>query len=140
MKIDDLSSPPSIYLAGGFHSGWQQSVRGKLHGWTVFDPSLNGLRSAKDYTQWDLEAIKSSDIVLAYMEASNPGGYALALEIGYASALEKPIIFVDLLLESHRSKYFEMIRQVVDQTFNSLDEAVKFLLSDAGLQLVKQAA
>ncbi|MES9902676.1 MAG: nucleoside 2-deoxyribosyltransferase domain-containing protein [Sedimenticola sp.] len=117
-----------IYLAGGFKSKWQVIVNNHLSNkYILYDPSMHNIGNPSEYVQWDLAAIDQSDIVLAYMEASNPGGYALALEIGYAKALNKRIILVDEHSSKTRERYFEMVRYVSDKRFNTLDEAIRFL-------------
>ena len=83
------STRVSVYLAGGFHSGWQDIVKSAAAELKYFDPREHGLEDPKDYTVADLEGIGSSDWLFAYLENSNPAGYALALEIGYAKALTK---------------------------------------------------
>jgi len=116
-----------IYLAGGFRSGWQLKVTSILVGHQLFDPSLHGLESPNDYTAWDLDAIRRSDIVLAYMEKDNPGGFSLALEVGYAKALGKTVYLVEEHPTEQRRRYFEMVRQVADMTFPTLDTAIGYL-------------
>lgn len=118
----------SIYLAGGFRSKWQELVTLRLADKYVFlDPSKHEIQNSSEYTKWDLDAITQSDIILAYMEASNPGGYSLALEVGYAKALGKKIIFVDKIESVLIGRYFEMVRQCADQVFSSLVDAVDYL-------------
>ncbi len=123
MRIKPQST---IYMAGGFRSNWQERFR-KLEHFKFIDPSQHGLRDPAEYTQWDLDAIQRSDVLLAYMERDNPGGYALALEIGYAKALGKTIILVEDPGQPERSRYFEMVRQVSDYCFDSPDRCVEFL-------------
>jgi nucleoside 2-deoxyribosyltransferase len=120
-----------IYLAGGFRSGWQVGVASKLSGFDLLDPSAHSIEDPAEYTRWDLEAISQSNIVLANMEASNPGGYSLALEVGFAKALGKVIILVDQIEDSTVSRYFEMVRQCSDCVFQSLDDAVAYLATEA---------
>lgn len=84
-----------VYLAGGMKSGWQDEVIHKVPDCIFLDPRSHGLIDENQYTRWDLEAIQASNLVFAYLEKTNPGGYALALELGYAKALGKPIILVD---------------------------------------------
>lgn len=103
-----------VYLAGGFHSGWQDEVIKGLadHPNVEFlDPRKTGLKSEWDYTRWDLDAIEDSDIVFACMEHDNPAGYDLMVEMGFAAALRKPIVFVETGVDS-RSKYYGMARQI----------------------------
>jgi nucleoside 2-deoxyribosyltransferase len=122
-----------IYLAGGFNSGWQQIARDLLPGYHLLDPSQHDLADPLAYTAWDLRAVQECDILLANMEESNPAGYALSLEIGYAKALGKQILFVDQVNDPKRSRYFEMIRQVADRVFPSLQQAADFLNKGVGI-------
>lgn len=116
-----------IYLAGGFISRWQQIATSALTGYDMFDPSAHNIKGPKDYTAWDLEAIRNCDILLANMESTNPGGYALALEIGYAKALGKPVVLVDQLTDIQVIKYFEMVRCSSDIIFDNLPEALDYI-------------
>ena len=128
-----LEKPPSlrkIYLAGGFRSNWQAQVAARLTGsFELLDPSAHNIQDPAEYTRWDLEAVRQSDIVLANMEASNPGGYSLALEVGFAKALGKRIFMVDQIQEPSVRRYFEMVRQCSERVFLTLGEALDHLLS-----------
>jgi hypothetical protein len=121
--------PIRVYLSGGFKSGWQDQILGQFPSLLFRDPRVHDLKDETRYTTWDLEAIQRSDWVLAYIEASNPGGYALAAEVGYAKALGKRIFFVEELAENdqERSRYFGMVRACADITFQSLDEAIAYI-------------
>lgn len=116
-----------IYLAGGFRSGWQSEARAILLDCDILDPSSHNIEDPKGYTEWDLTAISQSDVVLANMESTNPGGYALALEVGYAKALGKFIVLVDQIEDSKIKYFFEMVRQCSDVVFQKLPDALKFL-------------
>lgn len=116
-----------IYLAGGFRSGWQETVKSKLKGFELLDPGAHGIEDPVEYTRWDLAAVRDSEIVLANMEASNPGGYSLALEVGFAKALGKSIYLVDQIEDPSVSRYFEMVRQCSDRVFQTLDEAIEYI-------------
>lgn len=118
-----------VYLAGGFHSGWQEQACRHLAGFQVLDPSMHNLDDPIAYTEWDLRAVRECDVVLANMESSNPGGYALAMEIGFAKALGKEVLFVDQIAEPNRKRHFEMIRQASDYVFATLADALEFLAS-----------
>jgi nucleoside 2-deoxyribosyltransferase len=120
-------APKKVYLAGGFKSGWQAIVAAKLPRFDLFDPSAHDIENPAEYTRWDLEAISQCDIVLANMEASNPGGYSLALEVGFANALGKVIVLVDQIEDPTISRYFEMVRQCSDRIFATLDAAIDHL-------------
>ena len=116
-----------IYLAGGFHSGWQKLVWQKLGAaWDIRDPSKHGIQDAASFTEWDLQAIRDCDVVLAMLEPSNPGGYALALEVGYAKALGK-VIYLVHHQDDPRSRYFSMLREVSNGCFGSLSSALEVL-------------
>jgi hypothetical protein len=121
--------PISVYLAGGFRSGWQDTVRARVPSVRYVDPRLHGLLRSDEYTTWDLEAIRRSDCVFAYLEGANPGGYALALEVGFAKALGKCVILVDE--KSCRSdslaRRLGMVRECSDVVFNTLTEGIQFL-------------
>jgi nucleoside 2-deoxyribosyltransferase len=118
-----------IYLAGGFKSNWQAQVAARMAGvFELLDPSAHSIQDPSEYTRWDLEAVRQSDIVLANMEASNPGGYSLALEVGFAKALGKRIIMVDQIEDPSVKHYFEMVRQCSERVFPTLDEALDHLL------------
>lgn len=116
-----------IYLAGGFKSGWQASVVQQLPCYEFLDPSQHNIQDAAEYTRWDLDAVRASDIVLCYMESTNPGGYSLALEIGFAHALGKTVLLVDEIKDPAVSRYFDMVRQCSGQVFTSLMQAIKYL-------------
>lgn len=120
----------AIYLAGGFRSGWQARARVVLEGYEVLDPSTHGLKDPKEYTEWDLAAIRRCDIVLAYMEKDNPGGYALALELGYARSLGRKIVLVEEHPNNRRHQSFNMVREVADHLFDDLNLALEFLSTE----------
>ena len=126
--VADQMGKPTVYLAGGFRSGWQNLARAALSShYDLLDPRQHALASPSEYTSWDLAAIRRCHVVLAYMEESNPGGYALALEIGYAHALGKHIVLVDVL-DQARSKYFAMVREVANYQASSLQDALANLV------------
>lgn len=119
--------PKKIYLAGGFRSGWQARVIRRLPEYEFFDPSQQNIYDPKEYTNWDLDAIRKCDILLGNMEPTNPGGYSLALEVGFAVALSKTILLVDKIEDVAIDRYFEMVRQCSDHVFENLDQAVGYL-------------
>ena len=96
-----------IYLAGGF-TNWQQRVIESFCGYNIkfYDPSATRFSSPVNYVPWDINAIEESDIIFTYLEESNPGGFALASEIGYAFAKGKTIIFVCETEELFMKKYW----------------------------------
>jgi nucleoside 2-deoxyribosyltransferase len=128
-EVNLASKTIRVYLAGGFYSNWQGQVKESLTGFNYLDPSEHNLSNPAEYTAWDLEAIRQCDIVFAFLEANNPGGYALSLELGYAKALNKIIIFVDEKTASLKKPYFDMLRAASTEVFNSLDEGIRFMES-----------
>lgn len=95
----------------------------------LLDPSEHNIHDPAEYTRWDLEAVRESDFILANMEASNPGGYSLALEVGFAKALGKRIFMVDQIEDPSVQRYFEMVRQCSERVFTTLEEALDHLSS-----------
>jgi nucleoside 2-deoxyribosyltransferase len=123
------NNKPIIYLAGGFKSKWQQKVKNVCKSCIFIDPSKHHLKEAKEYTTWDLYTIKKSDIIFAYLENSNPGGYSLALEVGYAKALGKTIILINekTLPSGIFNPYMKMVESCCDVVYRNLDEGIIYL-------------
>lgn len=125
---DKVTLEKVVYLAGGHHSGWQQKIINKVYGFKYKDPSSNGLKDPQQYTNWDLEAIRNCNIVFAYLEATNPSGYGLSLEIGYAAALGKLIIFINEKPSSDRiSEYLAMLKESSNVNFDNLQDGIDYL-------------
>lgn len=118
------------YLAGGFRSGWQDFVKSEIADWDFLDPSATGHQKPEDYVAWDLGALDGADLVIAYLESGNPGGYALAFETGYAVAKGIPVYLVDEHPNQSRARHFAFIRAAVDHRYNSLGELVDRLKKD----------
>jgi hypothetical protein len=123
------SGVTKIYLAGGLHSGWQEIVAGIAPRFTFLDPRNHELTDGAQYTLWDLAAIRRSDLVFAYLEPTNPAGYSLALEVGYAKALGKPVVLVDekSTLTEETRRHTAMIHALADVTFQSLDDGLNYI-------------
>jgi hypothetical protein len=116
-----------VYLAGGFHSGWQDKVKDALLNLTsvfLFDPrdvqhlSESGQASIEHY--W----LQRVDIVFGYLEESNPCPLGLAVECGTAKALGKVIVLVNE--QKRRSWFFEFTGAKV---FGSLEDGIAHLRS-----------
>jgi nucleoside 2-deoxyribosyltransferase len=121
-----------VYLAGGMTSGWQDRIVSEFKGeYTFFDPRSHLLDTVKEYTVWDIHYVKNCDILFGYMEESNPSGYGLSLEIGYASALGKTVILVDERspLDDQFQKHYKFIRSVTDIHFDKLEDGIDMLRS-----------
>ena len=114
------------------NSGWQKKVKEKLDGngeIELIDPGEHHIESAVEYTEVDLLHVKSSNIVFAYMEISNPGGFAMAFELGFARALGKKVIFCEEpgFSNDQRTKYLELLRNAADRTCVSLESGIEIL-------------
>jgi nucleoside 2-deoxyribosyltransferase len=117
-----------VYLAGGFSSDWREKVKSLYLGFNFefFDPKLKPDKHWSEYGTWDVHFIKQCDILFAYMEKTNPSGYGLAAEIGYAKALNKTVIFV--LEPGHeKDRYFQFLKQFTDVVYETLDEGIEYL-------------
>lgn len=112
-----------IYLAGGLNTGWQDEILGIGGDYTYIDPrAWQSGATPEQYTTRDLAAIEDSHWVIAYMDSKNPSGFGLSVEIGYAKALRKKIIFVDLMKNDYRSRYFDMHRCMCDHIVYTIAE------------------
>jgi len=129
LPATSVSHGRSIYLAGGTRSNWQETVTAALSDWRIVDPRVHHLEDERAYTTWDLEGIKGCDWMLAYLEESNPGGYNLAFEIGYAKALGKKVILVDTKSAKDEAirRYTGMLHASADVKANRLEDALEFL-------------
>lgn len=122
-----------IYLAGGMHSNWRGVITKQLEGKTYFqwiDPMDNKMRKPDQYTFWDLKSIDQCDILVGYMDKTNPSGFGLNLEIGYAKALGKTIVLIvpdDFTRDDARSRYFDMARVCADVIVKTLSDCADFL-------------
>jgi len=129
-----------IYLSGGFHSGWQDRVKSEiseyaLHsgiplGIAYIDPRVHGLVEEELYTAWDLFGIDLADIVFVCMDKDNPGCHGIALEVGYAKAKRKLVVFVDEKDEGDPIKrYMGIARASADVAFDNLADGIAFVKS-----------
>jgi len=120
-----------LYLSGGFHSMWREKVKEALDGFHFFDPADNRSLnfSLEESGVWNKHNLAKSDIVLAYFEKTNPGGFGLACEMAYAFALGKTVVFVFETNEIHKAKYIEFMKNFATITVQDLDEAIEFIRS-----------
>lgn len=112
-----------VYLAGGMRSGWQKLFINSFPHITFIDPSSHGLTNPADYTKWDMEGIQKADFIIAYLESSNPSGLGLALEIGYALGLGKPVLFIN----QKQDRYTDMLKHASTFYSTSLDDVISRL-------------
>ncbi len=122
------ASKPTVYLAGDPKSGWQSKVCKAIQDLQLLDPSKQDLADPKEMTRWGLQAIRESDVVLAYLEEEVQNGHALAFELGYAKALGKTILLVQEQGAGEEDQYLQTVREVADFCFDTLGEAVSYLV------------
>jgi len=121
----------SVYLAGGMKSNWAEEVIGNFsYEFSFYNPKTHGLSNPEHYTQWDIHHLHNSEIVFVYLEKDNPSGVGLALEVGYARAMNKTIILVDEKTpnEIEVDKY-GIVRNSANVVFDTLEEGIGYLRS-----------
>ena len=123
-----------IYLAGGMHGSWRKPYINAIRG-AVYNPKTHYLSDSQSYTLWDLTAIEKCDVLLGFMEADNPSGQGLTLEIGYAKALGKKIILVleEEFMMQDRYRYFLMAVECADVVLHDHTEGLKLIQSLCGI-------
>lgn len=119
----------SVYLAGGHRNPWREQVKSCVPGLTYFDPAQHGIADARAYTAWDLEAVRRCDVVFAFLESTNPSGFGMALEIGYAAALSKHVVFIDekSATDSNLERYLRILHEASSASFQTLDDGIGYL-------------
>lgn len=130
-----MSNLVSIFLSGGLKTGWQDEARFIIDAAGVavryLDPRTwqDAGTAPADYTKRDIDAIKECQIVLAYMDGHNPSGLGLSLEIGYAAALGRKIVFCGPIKHDWRSPYFGMHRALSDEHSETLVGGCKAVIA-----------
>lgn len=123
-----------VYLAGGMHSNWRKRVTEQFGKCMEFlDPTTHGLIDEVAYTRWDLNAIYECDVVFAYMDSANPSGFGLCVEVGYASGIGRPVVYV-CEDETERQRYFGMVRACAIRAKSFDDGLNKLRLMDEFLE------
>lgn len=125
-----------IYLAGGMRTDWREKVKKAVPHAIYFDPTVHGLEDEVSYTQWDVAALAMADIVLGYLEEGNPSGLGLMFELGYATAAEKEVVFVNEWEGKNEDKYTGMARAAATAYYTTLDKAIRYIAVAAGTVLV----
>jgi nucleoside 2-deoxyribosyltransferase len=115
-----------VYFAGGLRGSWRDDLAALLPEYEVLDPRAWQVDGPASYTAKDLEAIRMADIIIALMDSSNPSGFGLSIEIGYARALGKPVAFIDEIHSDWRSRYFDMHRCMATFVCRNFSEAAKW--------------
>lgn len=115
-----------IYLAGGMKDGWQDTLIPALEadGHIIKDPRSWGGDDPAIYTPRDLYEIRNCDIVLAHMSSSNPSGFGMSVELGFAYGIYVPVIFLDDIQTDWRSRYFGMHRVMAHEVCCGLGEVI----------------
>lgn len=120
----------TVYLAGGFNSDWRDKVK-LCTNVEFIDPKEKEVKKEFqwfEYGCWDLHYIKQTDISFVYMERTNPSGFGLSVEIGYAKAMGKTVILV--LENGHeKDKYLQFLKTVADVVYDNLEDGISFLSS-----------
>lgn len=117
-----------IYLAGGMSTDWRTTVKKYCPQFEYLDPTEHDLKNPEEYTIWDLLAVRSADLIFAHQDSRNPAGYGTNLELGYAFALRKFIIFVNEMAdEDERHPWFGMAESVSNVVFYDMDGALELL-------------
>jgi nucleoside 2-deoxyribosyltransferase len=114
----------TVYLAGGFKSGWQKNVV-TYH--KIIDPSIKDETgwTINQIGKWDKNGIQKSDILFAYMERTNPSGFGLSCEIGYAHALGKIVVLVlEKNHEKHSDRSLEFLTCFTDYVFDNFHDGL----------------
>jgi nucleoside 2-deoxyribosyltransferase len=107
-----------VYLAGGFHSGWQDKVKEANSNHTYFDPRTN---KELDWIEKDIEEIKKCDYMIHYAEKDNPG-FNCYFEHGLAYTLGKGIIFIN---EKGPVRYLAMMEYGCESLFHNFEDFLK---------------
>lgn len=127
-----------IYLAGGMNSDWQSKVINRFdNNFIYLNPQNHNLSNSKEYTVWDLFFVQKCDILFGFMENTNPSGFGLTLEVGFAKALNKTIILVDekSASDSFFKEKFRIVRESASIVFDSLEDGQNYL--DSFLRIKK---
>jgi hypothetical protein len=128
----------TIYLAGGMRTNWQDTLiefmrRQRPEVPVIYlDPRQSGAKDEETYTAWDVAAVAMADILFVYLEAENPSGAGLALEIGVAEGLKragkpaKEIVFVCDPKHPHH-RYFGMARVCSNSVYDDFQQGLQRL-------------
>jgi nucleoside 2-deoxyribosyltransferase len=88
-----------------------------------------GITDTKQQIEWDLEAIRNSDIIFAHIESSNPSGYGLSSEVGYTTTRNKSIVLLNEKSKtaSEIASYLKIDREAANVVFEDLNEGIASL-------------
>ncbi len=115
-------SLPSVYLAGGMDSGWRDQATywwgGKVITINPFEDSPQG--SIAEFTGSDLDQIRQCNLLFGCL--NYPRYTGMALEFGFAHALEIPCVYVHL----EGGRIDSMMAGVSAAVFTDLKAALEF--------------
>ena len=111
-----------VYLSGSSDSAWVESVRARYRE----DDQVEFI------AEGGLDALADSDILLACRTSAEGRLFNLCLAVGYASALCKPIIFVNE--GDHYSHAYDYIKPFADGYFTRLDDGLRYLDYAVGIE------
>lgn len=131
-----MKKPVDIYLAGGMKTCWQDRVKADLRKleerglvrWN--DPRDNLTNNPAEYELLDVMRVQTADIVFGFAEDSNPGLYALCVELALGHAHGARTILVNELKEEtdvKRVRYFRFIGVVCDFQTDKYHEGIRML-------------
>ena len=124
----------TIYLAGGLHSGWQDTVQAAVPTTDCVSPldKDEDDMSLEEFGTWDLHYVKQADLVLCYIERTNPSCIGAAIETGFAAGQDTTVVLV--LEDDHehfKDRYLDFFRKVADVTYADLGAGIDYLKSFA---------
>lgn len=121
---------PRAYLAGGFHTGWDDEAEQLLPSWNCIKPKTHGLTDPDLFTPMDMGLIENSSAVLAKFEYFDGVTFAnIAFELGYARRSGKFIVVVmdPEVTEHFKERYFGMPMAAADAVFRTVEDACLYL-------------
>ena len=92
--LEEIDERPQVYLGGGRDDAWREHFRERFEsvffGFNPFSHSRQG--ATYEFTNDDLQAVSDSTFVIATVDYHRYTG--LALEVGFARALEIPVMLI----------------------------------------------
>jgi hypothetical protein len=111
-----------VFLAGGFHSGWQKAYRGYLKKRLgsafdkveLFDPTeiLYPIYKYDQIVSIERNVIlNETDLFLGYLESNNNGGFEFSICVGWATAAQDVTVICCIPpSEIHNNRHVEYLR------------------------------
>lgn len=115
---------PLLWLGGREEIAWVDIVTHILPpGHHIFDPRSSLTKVFADYSFLDLLELRQCDLVIAYLEATNPSGAGLIAEVAFAKGLGKTV----LLINEKADRSIRFVENFADRIFHELSDAVPVL-------------